>query len=70
MHFYTDDPDSMRRFRLCNQAEDMKLALWEYDNWLRNHIKYSDGPLDLAFEITRLHLHEVLTDHGIDLTED
>ena len=42
LHFYYDDPDSMRRYKRCNDAETVCIALSEYDNWLRNRIKYDN----------------------------
>jgi hypothetical protein len=86
MHFYTDDPDSMRRFRLCNQAEGMKLVLWEFDQWLRGETKYGitdefmrsmqrtyDAEREVAedvLNVVRKELHRICADNGIDLTED
>ena len=42
LHFYYDDPDSMRRYKRCNDAEMVCIALSEYDNWLRSRIKYDE----------------------------
>ena len=42
LHFYYSDPDSMRRYNLCNKAEDLKGILFEYDQWLRAEIKYHE----------------------------
>jgi hypothetical protein len=79
LHFYYNDPDSMRRFRLCNQAEDLKLAMFEFDWWLRNRIKYNDSAIDEQrisedgiewLQIARDQLWKRCADYGIDLTED
>ena len=42
LHFYYNDPDSMRRFRECNQAADVKLAIWEFDQKLRTRWRYGE----------------------------
>jgi hypothetical protein len=77
LHFYYNDPDSMRRFRLCNQAEDTRLALWEYDNKLRAFVKhgvensiYADQEPEEVIRMVRELFHSYLGDYGIDLTED
>ena len=31
-YFYREDPDSMRLFRLYNEAERVRIAIAEYDN--------------------------------------
>ena len=64
LHFYYDDQDSMERFRVCNQAEDVKNALHDYARWLHDKIKYGgdeDGHPQLTeawnvwFEVFRGH---------------
>ena len=86
LHFYYNDPDSMRRFRLCNQAEDLKLVLWGLDRWLRCETKYgitdefmrsvmrtNDTEREVAEDAlvaVRKELHRICNDYGIDLTED
>ena len=79
LHFYHNDPDSMRRFRLCNQAEGMKLVLWELDQWLRNKIKYNDADLPerqvseeglVLLQIVRDQLNDQCEDYGIDIWDD
>ena len=79
LHFYHNDADSMRRFRLCNQAEGMKLVLWELDQWLRNKIKYNDADLPerqvseeglVLLQIVRDQLNDQCEDYGIDIWDD
>ena len=40
LHFYHDDPDSMRRYRECNQAGEVRDAVGEYAQWLHAKVKY------------------------------
>ena len=70
LHFYYDDPESMRRFKLCNQAGDMALAIWSLDNDLRNkwkHGKASDQMMTIVQ--VRAMLWDNLDSYGIDLGE-
>ena len=40
--FNLDDPDEEEKLKTVMQAEDMKLAVWEFDQWLRSQHKH--GP--------------------------
>ena len=42
LYFYYDDPDSMKRFELCNQAEAFKDAIRSFDDELRRRWKYGE----------------------------
>lgn len=42
LHFYYNDSDSMRRYKLVNKAQDMSTILFDLDQWLRSKIKYED----------------------------
>ena len=70
LHFYHDDPESMRRFRECNQAADVKAALREYDRWLRDQVKYHERDDAEGLRAARQKLRFVLGDYGIDLDDD
>jgi hypothetical protein len=76
-HFYYNDPDSMRRYREHNQAEDVKLALWNFINdsedGIHNIVKWKRDPAFwegltgysvLAWVEERL--AEVFEAHGVD----
>ena len=44
LHFYYNDPDSMERFELCNNAHRYYSAIDEYARWLRSQVKHYDNP--------------------------
>ena len=73
LHFYYNDPDSMRRMRECLDAPKWKSAVQEFDQWMRARIKYgadgtgAGGPID---EVIRSHLHTIFGEHGIDIWDD
>ena len=46
--FDPTDPDGRRHLRDALQGSDMRLVLWEMDQWLRNHIKYGPGKESFA----------------------
>ena len=75
--FYHDDPESMRRYRIMNQAEDVRLALWDFingiENGIHNIVKWERDPAfwegmsgydTLAWVEERL--AEVFEAHGVD----
>ena len=77
LHFYHDDPDSMRRYRECNQAADVKLALWNFlhdpKDGIHNIVRWGHNPAfwkgmdgydTLAWVEERL--AEVFEAHGAD----
>ena len=71
LHFYYDNPSSMRRYRECNQAADVKLALWEFDQELRRRYKYGEeGEQMMLVDQVRGMLWKMLHDHGIDLDDE
>jgi ATP sulfurylase len=71
LHFYYDDPDSMRRFRECNQAADVKLALWAFDTELRRRWKYGkESEQGMTVAEVRSLLWETLNERGINLDDD
>ena len=41
-HFYANDPDSMRRYKIHNDAETVLSAVWAFAEWLRQQIKYEN----------------------------
>ena len=70
LHFYHDDPDSMRRYRVCNQAEDALMALREFDNELRRRWKYGEEAAQMmTVEQARGLLWASLNRYDINLDE-
>ncbi len=68
--FYFDDPDSMRRYRVCNQAEEMLLAIRSFDDNLRSVWKYgSDEDQLMTVEEVRNMLWEMLNQYDVGLGE-
>ena len=52
LHFYYNDPDSMRRFMECMSAPDMKEVLFQFSQWLRGQIRYAErGDEDTLVEV-------------------
>lgn len=80
LHFYYNDPDSMRRMKECLDAPKWKSAVWEFDRWMRNRIKYNpdseDDPLYISddgitwLQAAREQLCMRLEDHGIDIWDE
>lgn len=70
LHFYYDDPDSMRRMRECMDAPKVKAALWSFDQNLRNRWKYGDEDKQtMSIEEVRDLLYCILGDHFVDLDD-
>jgi len=80
LHFYYNDPDSMRRMRECLDAPKWKSAVQEFDQWMRNRLKYNPdsetAPLYISeegivwLEIAREQLNMRLEDYGINIWDD
>jgi len=71
LHFYHDDPDSMRRLRECLDAPNVKSALWDFDQELRRRWKYGEESDQLmTVEQVRGLLCKTLAENGINLWED
>ena len=70
LHFYYDDPDSMKRFELCNQAKDFKDAIRDFDTELRRRWKYGEkGVQMMTVEQARGLLWASLNRYDINLDE-
>ena len=68
--FYNDDPDSMRRYRVCNQASSMIAAIWEFDNDLREIWKHGEDEDQLVLvEDVRSMLWDKLNQYEVNLYE-
>ena len=80
LEFNLDEPEGERRLRECLDAPNVKLAVWEFDRWMRNRIKYNpDSETDPLYiseegivwlETAREQLNMRLKDYGIDIWED
>ena len=68
LHFYYNDPDSMRRMRECLDAPKWKSAVREFDQWIRGLVKY--GEVTVNEESIRERFHVIFGEHGIDIWED
>ena len=67
LHFYYDNPDSMRRFRKMQQIDDYAGVLFELDQWLRNKIKYEEHE---EYQPARDEFWKFCEYYGIDPMED
>ena len=67
--FDMTDRDGRRHLRDALQGEDMRLVLWEMDQWLRNIIKYKDED-EYCFEEMRNKLFELCDEYSIRLDEE
>ena len=70
LHFYYDDPDSMRRFRECNQAADVKCAIRQFDQWLRDQVKHYDREDVETLQEVRDQLWRAFGEYGVNLDDD
>jgi len=78
--FNLDNPEGERRLRECLDAPRVKSAVWDFDRWMRNRIKYNpDSETDPLYisedgiawlEIARDQLNMRLEDCGIDIWDD
>jgi hypothetical protein len=73
LHFYYDNPDSMRRFKLCNEAETVRLALWDFKEWLHSEFKWGEDEHHLRSDILEevyQKLYQVFDGYGLNLDEE
>ena len=70
--FDMDDPHEQEHFKYANTGLDVRLAVWQFDEWLRREIKYADPyePEDSAMtaglERARSMLYEKFEEYGVD----
>jgi hypothetical protein len=62
--FDFDKPEDRDDYKRCNQSLSMALAIWEYDQYLREQYKYQG--VEDAYEL-RDKFREILTENGIDI---
>ena len=70
LHFYYDDPDSMRRMKECMDAPNVRSLLFDYDQWLRDQIKYHERPDEAGLQAARDMLWKIADENGIDIWEE
>lgn len=62
-------PDDTLEYKMVNNASSMHSTLWEFDQWLRNELKYNVDYKDLiqtkTLETCREKLHEFMDDNDI-----
>lgn len=64
-------PEEEGDFRAALQGRDAKLALWSFDQYLRNRLKYEDLPDGVhdALQAARDELRSMLGEHHVSLDE-
>ena len=67
LHFYHDDPESMRRFRKIQKTDDFSGVLFEFDQWLRSEIKYHEHE---EYQPVRDEFWRFCDERGVDPWED
>jgi len=60
LHFYYSDPDSMARYKACNEALDVLRAVEDFERWLREN---EDD--DLSISNARHALFECFTNNDV-----
>lgn len=68
LKFDLSDPDDTYEFESASNAGNLRLALWDIDQYLREQMKYNDSITDDGYkelEKTRDKLHEIMDDYGI-----
>ena len=65
-HFYYDDPDSMNRLDECMKASDFKSVLFQFDQWLRNEIKYGARVDEETLQETRDKFWIICGEYDVD----
>ena len=65
--FDLDNPDDARKHHLASKADELALAIWDYDQQLRSWLKYGhdDFADNEALEKAREALHAELEDCGL-----
>jgi len=72
LHFYADDPESMARLNRYLKADDVLWAVQEFDQWLRDQIKYNCEDDEIVSELDKVQ-HEFLKCfeyRGLDVWEE
>ena len=69
--FDLDDPDDVRKHYLATKANDLALAIWNYDQQLRSWLKYGhdDFADNEALEKAREALYKKLDEYGFNMDD-
>ena len=71
--FNLDDQEDEVAYMRCVKAKNLAVALWDMDQYLRSQTKYApDSMPPEAYDAllgARDKLHEIMSDHSIDLDE-
>ena len=65
--FDLTDPDSLRAYRLAIKAEDMAMAMREFDEYLRNQAENYTKKEQVEMSIVRDALRLTMSAHGINI---
>jgi len=61
-------PDEQQEYDLANKGSDLSIIIWDFDQWLRNEVKYNneltDKESDTYYKI-RDKLREIMEEHDI-----
>jgi len=64
-------PDDASDLALAQHGANLWHSLWDYDQWLRNHIKHGEHTEEVfdALQMCRDKIHELLSDNntGLDI---
>lgn len=68
LEFNLDDFDDTEKYKLYNQAKDMYLAIWDFQQFLRNMEKHNDMTEKEyeIFEKLNDKFYEVLDNYNVD----
>ena len=61
-------PDEQQEYDLANKGSDLSIIIWDFDQWLRNEVKYNneltDKESDTYYKI-RDKLREIMEEHDL-----
>ena len=69
LKYNLDEVDDKCKHLAAIKAMDMASVIWDMDQWLRQKLKYEElsEEQDFAYQKTRDALHEILSEHSVDL---
>jgi len=65
LKFNLDEPDDVQAHLRCVKALDMALCLWDFNNFLRTHNKYTKNNL-LDVETVQTELNDLLEKYDLN----
>jgi hypothetical protein len=73
LEFDLNEPDEIMAHLRCVKSLDLALTLWDIDEYLRGETKYAPDSMSSevygALKDVRSKLHEIMSQHSIDLDE-